>query len=182
MLKAHSRTLKQVFAVTILTLAVIANVACDGPEPTPTVPPAPTQVPATPSAPEPTPTPVPGSTPVATATPTPEVETDDLGQDKSGYSDDPGILSPYVKPAEIDGEGRKLLAIYMVGSDLEENPNLLAGTTDLKELIIGYVSLSRQSSSRGHRRVWRCAQRRLERHEARQHRPAFGRCRGRRIR
>ena len=152
MLKAHSRTLKQVFAVTILTLAVIANVACDGPEPTPTaavvlsptptVPPAPTQVPATPSALEPTPTPVPGSTPAATATPTPEVETDDLGQDKSGYSDDPGILSPYVKPAEIDGEGRKLLAIYMVGSDLEENPNLLAGTTDLKELIIGYVSLS----------------------------------------
>ncbi len=170
MLKAHSRTLKQVFAVTILTLAVIANVACDGPEPTPTaavvlsptvtvppaptqapatpsvpeptptpVPPAPAQAPATPSAPEPTPTPVPASTPAPTATPTPEVESDDLGQDKPGYSDDPGILSPYVKPAEIDGAGRKLLAIYMVGSDLEENA--LAGTIDLKELVIGYVSL-----------------------------------------
>ena len=181
MLKAHGRTLKQLLAVGMLALLVIAGLACDGPEPTPpaavaltptsTVPPAPTQAPATPSAPEPTPpaavvlaptatvppaptrapeapsvpeptpTPVPASTPAATATPTPEVESDDLGQDKFGYSDDPGILSPYVKPAEIDGAGRKLLAIYMVGSDLEENPYLLAGTTDLKELIIGYVSL-----------------------------------------
>ena len=192
MLKAHSRTLKQVFAVTILTLAVIANVACDGPEPTPTAavvltptptvpppptqapaapsapeptltpvpppptqapaipsvpeptptpgPPPPTQAPATPSVPEPTPTPVPASTPAATATPTAEVETDDLGPDKPGYSDDPGMLSPYVKPAEIDGAGRKLLAIYMVGSDLEENA--LAGTTDLKELLSGYVLLA----------------------------------------
>ena len=49
------------------------------------------------------------------------------------------MLSPYVKPAEIDGAGRKLLAIYMVGSDLEENDR--AGPTDLVELIDGYDAL-----------------------------------------
>jgi len=49
------------------------------------------------------------------------------------------ILSPYIKPVEIDGTGRKLLAIYMVGSDLEENQQ--AGTKDFRELIEGYDSL-----------------------------------------
>ena len=39
----------------------------------------------------------------------------------------------------IDGTGRKLLAIYMVGSDLEED--YLSGTDDLRELIAGYNAL-----------------------------------------
>ena len=39
----------------------------------------------------------------------------------------------------IDGTGRKLLAIYMVGSDLEDNHQ--AGTKDLRELIEGYKAL-----------------------------------------
>ena len=61
-------------------------------------------------------------------------------QAKRGYSSDHGMLSPYVKPAEIDGAGRKLLTIYMVGSDLEEN--YVAGSIDLLELIDGYYTLS----------------------------------------
>ena len=68
--------------------------------------------------------------------PTPE---DELGQAKRGYSSDHGVLRPYVTPAEIDGAGRKLLAIYMVGSDLEENH--LAGSIDLVELLDGYYTL-----------------------------------------
>ena len=48
-------------------------------------------------------------------------------------------MSPYVKPEEIDGAGRKLLAIYMVGSDLEEND--FAGTKDLYELLEGFAAL-----------------------------------------
>ena len=60
-------------------------------------------------------------------------------QTKRGYSSDHGMLSPYVKPGEIDGAGTKLLAIYMVGSDLEENG--LAGSIDLAELIDGYDAL-----------------------------------------
>ena len=60
-------------------------------------------------------------------------------QGKRGYSSDNGVLSPYVKPSEIDGTGRKLLAIYMVGSDLEEN--YLAGSIDLDELVVGYDAL-----------------------------------------
>ena len=50
------------------------------------------------------------------------------------------MLSPYVKPAEIDGAGRKLLAIYMVGGDLEEN--YLSGSIDLQELVLGYDALA----------------------------------------
>ncbi len=46
-----------------------------------------------------------------------------------------------VATQESDPYG-KLLAIYMVGSDLEENDQ--AGTTDLRELIEGYESLSNQ--------------------------------------
>ena len=60
-------------------------------------------------------------------------------QAKRGYSSDHGMLSPYVKPAENDGTGRKLLALYMVGSDLEENYQ--DGSIDLKELIEGFTTL-----------------------------------------
>lgn len=65
---------------------------------------------------------------------------------KRGYSDDPGTLSEYVAPAAVDGvglvdgRGRKLLAIYMVGSDLEDRGNF--GTTDFRELVAGYTGLS----------------------------------------
>lgn len=59
---------------------------------------------------------------------------------KRGFSDDHGVLNEYVKPAETDGTGRKLLAIYMVGSDLEEDG--LAGSIDLEELVLGYDALS----------------------------------------
>ena len=48
-------------------------------------------------------------------------------------------MTPYGKPEEIDGTGRKLLAIYMVGSDLEEDG--LSGSIDLEELIQGYTTL-----------------------------------------
>ncbi len=111
------------------------------PTPTPTT--APTNTPT----PEPTPTPtaVPANTPVPeptatqTTTPKPEAGTDRPVQSKRGYSSDHGVLSPYVRPEEIDGAGRKLLAIYMVGSDLEEVG--LAGTIDLWELTTGYSTL-----------------------------------------
>lgn len=39
----------------------------------------------------------------------------------------------------MDGSGRKLLAVYMVGSDLEEDT--LAGSVDLEELVLGYDAL-----------------------------------------
>ncbi len=58
---------------------------------------------------------------------------------KRGFSDDDGELAPYVPPAPIDGSGAKLLAIYIVGSDLEED--YLAASADLEELLIGYYSL-----------------------------------------
>ena len=63
----------------------------------------------------------------------------DPTQAKRGYSSEHGVLTPYVKPEEIDGSGRKLLAIYMVGSDLEEDG--LSGSIDLEELIEGYTTL-----------------------------------------
>ena len=63
----------------------------------------------------------------------------DPAQAKRGFSSDHGVLTPYGKPEEIDGTGRKLLAIYMVGSDLEEGG--LAGSIDLEELIQGYTTL-----------------------------------------
>ena len=58
---------------------------------------------------------------------------------KRGYSSERGVLNPYVKPDEVDGAGRKLLAVYMVGSDLEEDG--LSGSIDLEELIEGYTTL-----------------------------------------
>jgi len=36
-----------------------------------------------------------------------------------GYSDDHGTLAPYTQPELVSGAGKKLLAVYMVGSDLE---------------------------------------------------------------
>ena len=51
-----------------------------------------------------------------------------------------GSLAPYTPPTVHDGTGKKLLAFYMVGSDLE-NPHG-AGTADLLELIKGYGALS----------------------------------------
>ena len=113
--------------VAVLAIAVVLSACSDDPAPTP----------------EPTPTPTATATatpaPTPTATPTPEVPMDRPAQTKRGYSSDHGMLSPYVKPGEIDGAGTKLLAIYMVGSDLEENG--LAGSIDLAELIDGYDAL-----------------------------------------
>ncbi|MCP4117602.1 MAG: hypothetical protein GY737_19835 [Desulfobacteraceae bacterium] len=45
-------------------------------------------------------------------------------------------LPPFQPPQIIDGSGRKLLVIYMVGSDLESDGG--AATSDLTELIDGY--------------------------------------------
>lgn len=58
----------------------------------------------------------------------------------AGYSADHGTLGAYTSPTPIDGSGKKLLAIYMVGSDLESGNG--AGTTDFNELITGYDALA----------------------------------------
>ena len=113
--------------VAVLAIAVVLSACSDDPAPTP----EPTATPTATATATPAPTP--------TATPTPEVPMDRPAQTKRGYSSDHGMLSPYVKPGEIDGAGTKLLAIYMVGSDLEENG--LAGSIDLAELIDGYDAL-----------------------------------------
>lgn len=55
------------------------------------------------------------------------------------YSPSRGTFAPYAKPQPVNGTGRKLLAIYMVGSDLEAFYR--NATKDLKELIDGYNSL-----------------------------------------
>ena len=129
--------------VTVLAIAVVLSACTDDPAPTPEPTATPTAAPTNTPTPEPTATPTATATatpaPTPTATPTPEVPMDRPAQAKRGYSSDHGMLSPYVKPAEIDGAGRKLLAIYMVGSDLEENDR--AGSTDLVELIDGYDAL-----------------------------------------
>ena len=71
--------MKQLFAVSVLILAVIVSLACEGPAPTPAAPPAPelTMLPATqvvPPMPSPTPTVAPtlSQAPVAARAPTPE--------------------------------------------------------------------------------------------------------------
>ena len=48
-------------------------------------------------------------------------------------------MNSYVEPVAIDGTGRKLLAIYVVGSDLEEDD--MAASIDLEELLAGYSAL-----------------------------------------
>jgi hypothetical protein len=58
----------------------------------------------------------------------------------TGYYDGDGNLSAYTAPEFINGEGKKLMAIYMVGSNLESDGE--AGTSDLNELIAGYNTLS----------------------------------------
>lgn len=58
-----------------------------------------------------------------------------------GFSDSHGILTEYIAPEPVDGIGKKLFAIYMVGSDLEDGGDN-AGTNDLLELLYGYDSLS----------------------------------------
>jgi hypothetical protein len=64
------------------------------------------------------------------------------GGDMSGA----GVLTPYTgKYAPLDGEGKKLFSIYMIGSDLERKGG--AGTSDLNELIKGYNELSDKEKS-----------------------------------
>ena len=77
MLKAAGKTMQQLFVVSVLALAVIVSLACEGPEPTPpapelTMPPATT--PAMPPTPSPTPTvaPTPTQAPTPTTAPAPE--------------------------------------------------------------------------------------------------------------
>jgi hypothetical protein len=57
----------------------------------------------------------------------------------AGFSQEHGTLSPLTPPTPKNGAGRKLLAIYMVGSDLESNYQ--AGENDLNELFEGYAGL-----------------------------------------
>lgn len=63
-----------------------------------------------------------------------------------GHSDSPGVLTDYVAPDPVDGVGKKLFAIYMVGSDLEDGGDN-AGTNDLIELLDGYDSLTEVEKS-----------------------------------
>jgi len=64
----------------------------------------------------------------------------DTQNNKEGFSDNHGTLTPAEgKPVA----GNKLLAIYMVGSDLESGGN--AGTDDFNELILGYNTLTDKS-------------------------------------
>ena len=154
-------------AVLVFSLALV-GLACGGDseapdsatvavaDPTATIPPIETATPVPPTTPAPQPTPSGTATPspttdsvvAPTATPVPvptpeatplEVADTPDRAGRLGYSSDHGTLSPYVKPAEINGSGRKLLALYMVASDLEENDE--AGTTDFQELIEGYNGL-----------------------------------------
>lgn len=68
------------------------------------------------------------------------VETESEPGATRGSSADSGTLDPYQLPTVVEGSGRKLLALYVVGSDLEENWQ--AASVDLFELIDGYRSLS----------------------------------------
>ena len=111
------------------------------PFPTSTPDTTPVSVPAqTAAAPSPEATAIPTS-PATTPTPGPTlaVAADVSGHTKRGYSTEHGTLSPYIKPHEVDGTGRKLLAIYMVGSDLEEDG--IYGSIDLGELLEGHFTL-----------------------------------------
>ena len=122
-------TVTPTFTPTPEPTVVLANTPTQEPTAIPTVAPTHTPTPAPTAKPETTPEAPPG---------------DGAVQWKRGFSSEHGVLSPYVKPTEIDGTGRKLLAIYMVGSDLEEND--YAGTDDLWELIEGYDALPDQQA------------------------------------
>ena len=63
----------------------------------------------------------------------------------AGVSSSSGTLTTYKKPTKVSGTGKRLLAVYMVGSDLESQSN--AGTADLNEMITGYNSLSTTEKS-----------------------------------
>ena len=134
------------FAVAATALTAAALIACgDDPTPTPPLVPADAQ-----AALANTPAPVDASTPLPeltdkqvrsdTSTSTPEAtaapaSTPGATDTDQTNSNDRGSVIPYA----IDGAGRKLLAVYMVGSDLEEED--MAGTIDLAELIEGYDRL-----------------------------------------
>lgn len=52
-----------------------------------------------------------------------------------------GVLEPYTQVSNpLDGTNKKLIAIYMIGSDLERKYN--SGTSDLNEIIAGYQTLT----------------------------------------
>ncbi len=96
------------------------------PTPQPTV--APTATPTSASTPEPTPTET--AAPVDTPTPQPTV---------AAIPTPTATFTPTATSTPESAPPTKLLAIYMVGSDLEEDG--WAGTIDLDELIEGYESL-----------------------------------------
>jgi len=150
---------------TCLTLVVALLAGCSGespstsetitaPEsttaPTTTLAPPPATTTTTLPAPTTTTTTTPPKPTTTTTTSAAEPESQDGSEwstpAKRGFSDDPGTLTEYIAPAAvdgvglIDGTGRKLLAIYMVGSDLEDGGNY--GTTDFRELVAGYTGLS----------------------------------------
>lgn len=59
---------------------------------------------------------------------------------RAGISSDPGTLTVAPQLEALDGGGGRLLAIYMVGSDLEGNGG--AGTADFKEMVAGFNALT----------------------------------------
>ncbi len=59
---------------------------------------------------------------------------------QTGYSQSSGTLTAYQAPQKKNGTGKKLLAVYVVGSDLESYDG--AATTDFNEMITGYNALS----------------------------------------
>ena len=115
-------------ATVVADTPVLSPTATPEPEPTATVAPEPTA----------------STAPQPTATHIPDTPNVGANQGKRGFSDDDGTLSPYVKPDAVDGAGRKLLAIYMVGSDLEGDNWF--GTEDFGELLDGYYALPNQES------------------------------------
>ncbi len=60
--------------------------------------------------------------------------------DVGGFSDNHGTLSPYDQPVATPGAGRTLIAVYVVGSDLESRYG--AATSDFNEMIAGYAGLT----------------------------------------
>jgi hypothetical protein len=58
----------------------------------------------------------------------------------AGVSGSSGTLTTYKAPTKVSGTGKRLLAVYMVGSDLESQSN--AGTEDFNEMVTGYNTLT----------------------------------------
>lgn len=63
-----------------------------------------------------------------------------------GFIASHGNLTPLPTTEADDGQGKKLLAIYMVGGDLESGPSA-AATRDLKELRDGYEALQAEGKA-----------------------------------